>query len=198
MQRAGMSVKCVLVKVLLAVVFVLAMLPQSAVAAPSPETFKQNEQGLEKQFEAFLKAYQRGDDKGMDEGFALFRLPKAAEWFGNYFSAEDAAKLASLYDREMSDAEASLIEDMNKADPGSRFRVRSEARGDGGTGQGSTGGYGFKPVKPITVEQFRLEFRSGSHDQKFSFIANFVYVDGAYRFVGGGGVAFWAKPGAGR
>src|SRR6266702_5175140 len=108
MQRAGMSVKCVLVKVLLAVVFVLAMLPQSAVAAPSPETFKQNEQGLEKQVEAFLKAYQRGDDKGMDEGFALFRLPKAAEWFGNYFSAEEAAKLASLYDREMSDAEASL------------------------------------------------------------------------------------------
>jgi hypothetical protein len=53
-------------------------------------------------------------------------------------------------------------------------------------------------VKPIAVEQFRLEFRSGSHDQKFSFIANFVYVDGAYRFVGGGGAAFWAKPEAGR
>jgi hypothetical protein len=176
----------------------LGLSAQLAAAGPNPETYKQNAQGLEKQFEAFLKAYQRGDDKGMDEGFALFRLPKEKEWFEDYFSAEDAAKLVATYDREMSEAEASLIEDMNKADPGSRFRVRCEARGDGGAGQGSTGGYGFKPVKPIAVEQFRLEFRSGSHDQKFSFIANFVYVDGAYRFVGGGGVAFWAKPGAHR
>jgi hypothetical protein len=53
-------------------------------------------------------------------------------------------------------------------------------------------------VKPIPVEQFQLEFRSSSHDQKFMFIANFVYMDGAYRFVGGGGVPFWAKPGVGR
>jgi hypothetical protein len=166
--------------------------------AAGTETYKQNEDGLAKQFEQFLKAYQRGDDKGMDESFAVFRLPKAQEWFGEHFSAEDAAKLGATYEREMSEAEASLIEDMNKADPGSRFRVRCEARGDGGAGQGNTGGYGFKPVKPIAVEQFRLEFRSGSHDQKFSFIANFVYVDGAYRFVGGGGVAFWAKPGVGR
>ncbi len=181
------------------VVLALLTLPLlRAATAPNSDSYKQNEQGLEKQFEAFLKAYQRGDDKGMDVGFGLFRLPKAQEWFGEHFSAEDAAKLASLYDRELSDAEASLIEDMNKADPGSRFRVRCEARGDGGAGQGSAGGYGFKPVKPIAVEQFRLEFRSGSHDQKFSFISNFVYVDGAYRFVGGGGVAFWAKPGAGR
>jgi hypothetical protein len=181
------------------VLLLLVAVPlQRAATAPAAETYKQNEQGLEKQFEAFLKAYQRGDDKGMDEGFAVFRLPKAKEWFGDHFSAEDAAKLVATYDREMSEAESSLIEDMNKADPGSRFRVRCEARGESPAGQDSAGGYGFKPVKPIAVEQFRLEFRSGSHDQKFSFIANFVYVEGAYRFVGGGGVAFWAKPGASR
>jgi hypothetical protein len=185
-------------KVLLAVVFVLAMPPQSIVAEPGPETYKQNGQGLEKQFESFLKAYQKGDDKGMDESFGVFRFPKAQEWFGNYFSAEDAAKLVAVYDREVSDAESSLIEDMNKADPGSRFRARCEARGDSPSGQDTAGGYGLRPMKPISVEQFRLEFRSGSHDQKFSFIANFVYVDGAYRFVGGGGVPFWAKPGVGR
>ena len=187
-----------MIQVFLATLLVLSMQGGSTVATPNAETYKQNEQGLEKQFEPFLKAYQKADDKGMDETFALFRLPKEKEWFEDYFSAEDAAKLVASYDREMSEAEASLIEDMNKADPGSRFRVRCEARGDGGAGQGNTGGYGFKPVKPIAVEQFRLEFRSGSHNQKFSFIANFVYVDGAYRFVGGGGVAFWAKPGVGR
>jgi len=181
-----------------AAVCAFALDGRAAVAKPNAETYKQNEQGLEKQFEAFLKAYQRGDDKAMDEGFAVFRLPKAQGWFGDHFSAEDAAKLVAAYDREMSDAEASLIEDMNKADPGSRYRARCEARGVSPAGQESAGGYGFKPVKPIAVEQFRLEFRSGSHDQKFSFIANFVYMDGAYRFVGGGGVAFGGKRGAGR
>jgi hypothetical protein len=176
----------------------LAMPLQCAATAPNPETYKQNAQGLEKQFEPFLKAYQKGDDKGMDESFAVFRFPKAKAWFGNYFSEDDAAKLSSAYDREVSDAESSLIEDMNRADPGSRFRARCEPRGDSGAGQASSGGYGIRPLKPIAVEQFRLEFRSGNHNQKFSFIANFVYVDGAYRFVGGGGVAFWAKPGANR
>ncbi len=176
----------------------LAVPLQRVAAAPNPETYRQNAQGLEKQFESFLKAYQKGDDKGMDESFGVFRLPKAQEWFGNYFSAEDAAKLSSAYEREISDAESSLIEDMNKADPGSRFRVRCEARGASPAGQDSAGGYGLRPLKPIPVEQFRLEFRSGSHDQKFSFIANFVYVEGAYRFVGGGGAAFWAKPGVHR
>jgi hypothetical protein len=188
----------IIIRMFIAALLALTMQERSTVATPNAETYKQNEQGLEKQFEAFLKAYQRGDDKGMDEGFAVFRLPKSKEWFENHFSAEDSAKLSSVYEREVSDAEASLIEDMNKSDPGSRFRARCEARGESPAGQESAGGYGFRPVKPIAVEQFRLEFRSGSHDQKFSFIANFVYVDGAYRFVGGGGVAFWGKPGAGR
>ena len=93
------------------------------------ETYKQNGQGLEKQFEPFLKAYQKGDDKGMDESFGVFRFPKAKEWFGNYFSPENAAKLSSAYEREISDAESSLIEkDMNKADPGSRFPERTVKR----------------------------------------------------------------------
>jgi hypothetical protein len=181
-----------------AVLFLFASQPRSSPGAPSTEIYKQNAQGLEKQFEPFLKAFQKGDDKGMDESFGVFRFPKPKEWFGNYFSSEDAAKLVSVYDREVSDAEGSLIEDLNRADPGSRFRVRCEPRGDSGAGQDSSGGYGVRPVRPTAVEQFRLEFRSSSHDQKFSFIANFVYVDGAYRFVGGGGAPFWAKPGAGR
>jgi hypothetical protein len=181
---------------LVAVVCIFAWQGRSTIATPNAETYKKNEQGLEKQFEPFLKAYQKGDDRGMDESFAAFQIPKAKEWFGNYFSAEDAAKLVSAYDREISEAESSLIEDMNRADPGSRFRARCEPRGESSAGE--TGGYGFRPLKPITVEQFQLEFRSSSHDQKFRFIADFVYVDGAYRFVGGGGAAFWAKPGVTR
>jgi len=173
----------------------LAMPVQPVASAPSAETYKQNAQGLEKQFEAFLKAFHRNDDKGMDEGFAIFRLPHAKEWFGNYFSPEDAERLSSAYNAEVNDGENSLIGLMNGADPGSKYRVRCEPRGDAEAGQAKGGESGIQPLKSMSVEQFRLEFRSWDHNQKFSFIANFVYVDGAYRYVGGGGVAFWAKPG---
>lgn len=196
-RTEGFALPGKVASLLLAVVAMLAIQMRGAATA-NAETYKQNEQGLEKQFEAFLKAYQRGDDKGMDEGFAVFRVPRAKEWFEGNFSAEDAAKLVAVYDREINEAEASLIEDMNKADPGSKFRVRCEPRGKITEGQDSAGGYGFRPSKAITVEQFQLEFFSSSHNQRFRFISNFVYVEGAYRFVGGGGAAFWAKPGAGR
>ena len=93
---------CNLIKVLGAVLCVFPLPGRTIARTPNAETYKQNEHGLEKQFEAFLKAYQRCDDKGMDEGFAVFRIPKAQEWFGNHFSAEDAAKLSAVYDREMS------------------------------------------------------------------------------------------------
>jgi len=132
----------------------------------------------------------------MDESFAVFRFPKPKESFGNYFSPDDAERLNSAYDTEVREGENSLIQLMNLADPGSRYRVRCEPRGDNGAGQSRTGVDGVKPLKPIMVEQFQLEFRSSNHDQKFRFVANFVYVDGAYRFVDGGEVAFWAKPAA--
>jgi hypothetical protein len=197
-RAQGKLVKEKTLQFCLALFFVLLLLlatPLQRVAtAASAETYKQNAQGLEKQFESFLKAYQRGDDKGMDEGFAVFRFPKPKEWFWSNFSPEDAVQLNAEYDAQVIEAESALIQDMNLSDPGSRFHVRCEANG---TVQGRPGD-GFEPLKPIPVEQFRFEFHSSNHGQKFTFVANFVYADGAYRFAGGGGVPFWAKPGARR
>src|SRR5258708_32869680 len=156
-----------MIQVFLAILLVLTMQGRSSVATPNAETYKQNEQGLEKQFEPFLKAYQKADDKGMDESFAVFRLPKAKEWFGNYFSPEDAAKLSAAYDREISDAESSLIEDMNRADPGSRFRVRCEARGESAAGADSSGGGRFSPLRPVAGGAFLVGVRAGSSSRDY-------------------------------
>lgn len=159
------------------------------------ETYKHDAQGLEKQFEPFLKAYQRGDDKGMDETFALFRFPRPKEWFAANFSPDGAERLLAAYDTEVSEAESSLIEDMNRADPGSGFKVRCEPRGDaGGAGKPRPEEGGIQPKQEIPVEQFMLEFRSSKAGQRFRVIVNFVYADGAYRFVGGGGAPLWVKP----
>jgi hypothetical protein len=115
---------------------------------------------------------------------------KAKEWFAGHFSAEDAAQLDTSYGKQVTDAQNALIEDMNTADPGSKFHVRCESRGVVASGTGKAGGSGIQPVKPVQVEQFVMEFLSGN-GKKFLFLANFVYEDGAYRFVGGGGGPFW-------
>ena len=168
--------------------------PYMAAAAPKEEAYKQNADGLEKEFEAFLKAYHKGDDAGMEQGFGIFRIPDAKAWFAEHFSPEEAERLSKAYAREVNDAMNALIEDMNRAGAGNKFGVHCEARGDvaPGTGKAATVA-GVLPVKPVRVEQFVMEFQALGTRVKFLFIANFVYVDGAYRFVGGGGGPFWWK-----
>ncbi len=171
---------------------VLTMVAMS-IAAPAGETYKQSADGLAKEFEGFLKAYHKGDDKGMDEAFGVFRIPNSKEWFASHFAPEDAARLEAAYGRQITDGQGSLIEDMNQAGVGNKYSVHCEARGDVAAGSGKAGGDAILPVKPVRVEQFVMEFQAGGTRAKFLFMANFVYVEGAYRFVGGGGGPFWAK-----
>lgn len=152
------------------------------------ETYKQSTDGLVKEFEGFLRAYHKGDDKGMDEGFGVFRIPNSKAWFAANFSAQDAERLEKAYAREFGDGQTALIEDMNHAGAGNKFGLHCEARGDVAAGSA-----GIPPVKPVRVEQFLMEFQASGTREKFLFMANFVYVDGAYRFVGGGGGPFWGK-----
>jgi len=156
--------------------------------AVAGESFKQNADGLAREFETFLKAYHKGDDPMMDAGFGMFRIPNSKAWFAANFPAEEAERLDKAYAREFSDAQNSLIEDMNHAGAGNKFGLHCEARGDVAAGSA-----GIPPVKPVRVEQFVMEFQASSTRERFLFMANFVYVDGAYRFVGGGGGPFWAK-----
>ena len=51
----------------------------------------------------------------------------------------------------------------------------------------------MQPLKAIPVEQFILEFESTKSLKRFRVVANFVYIDGAYRFVGGGGAPLWVR-----
>jgi hypothetical protein len=178
---------------LIALLATLVVVPSGAVMGPAGETYKQSEDGLAKEFEGFLKAYHKGDDAGMDAAFGVFRLPNAKEWFAEHFEKEDAERLSGTYAQQVADAQASLIEDMNRAGAGNKFSVHCQARGDVPAGTGKAGGEGVIPVKAVRVEQFLLEFQAGGTRQKFMFMANFVYEDGAYRFVGGGGGPFWGK-----
>ena len=167
---------------------VCAMLLQCAAAG---ETYKQDGQGLAKEFEGFIKAYHKGDDEGMAEAFGIFRIPNEKEWFSEHFSKDDAGRLSAAYGQQVTDAMNALIEDMNSAGAGNKFGLHCEARGDvpAGTGKDEA----TRPVKAVRVEEFVMDFQALGTRAKFLVMANFVYVDGAYRFVGGGGGPFWRK-----
>jgi len=97
-------------------------------------------------------------------------------------------KLSAAYDREISDAEKFTdrgYESRGSGQPVSECDARLVEESAGG-GRPAPGGMGFRPLKPIAVEQFRLEFRSGSHDQKFSFYCEFC-------LCGMGRTGLWAE-----
>ena len=50
-------------------------------------------------------------------------------------------------------------------------------------------------LKEVPVEQFEITI-STNDGKKFSSLGNFVYVDGAYRYVGKGAFPFWSMPDA--
>jgi hypothetical protein len=50
------------------------------------------------------------------------------------------------------------------------------------------------PLKPVPVEQFTVEMVDEKSGKKFSSLGNFVFVDGAYRFVGNGAFPLWSMP----
>jgi hypothetical protein len=54
-----------------------------------------------------------------------------------------------------------------------------------------------KPTREVPVEAFEIEFVS-EDGRRFSELANFVFSNGAYRYVGKGAYPFWSMPDATR
>jgi len=48
----------------------------------------------------------------------------------------------------------------------------------------------------VPQKQFEIEMQAQGSGKHFSFLGNFVYVDGAYRYVGKGAFPFWSMPDA--
>jgi hypothetical protein len=165
-------------------------------ARPGSETYKQNQHGLEKQFEPFLKAYSKGDLQGQDKAFVVFQFPDAKAWFGQYFQADRVEQLVWDGEAEVDSKKNVLRRMMTIVERGSRFRARCKPHSDTGTGSVRPRQSSVSPLKPVPIEQFDIEIESERTGKKFSFLGNYVYVDGAYRYVGKGAYPFWSMPDA--
>ena len=180
----------------IAVYLALFLIASACYSGALPENYKQSPKGLEKQFEPFLKAYQKGDKVGQDEAFGSFRLPNAKAWFEQYFHQEDAQQLAWDVESEADVENASLGTMMNLVSRGARFRASCKPYKQAEQATVKPRMNSVVPVKQVTVEQFEIELQADGSNKRFSFLANFVYVDGAYRYVGKGAYPFWSMPDA--
>jgi hypothetical protein len=166
----------------------------SAVAVPN--SYKQDTHGLEKQFEPFFKAYQKGTESTEADAFKVFQFPDAKAWFAQYFRPEDVEQLTWDAEAETEKEAKTLRMMMNIVARGGHFHAHCEAHSTAETGNLKERQNGVRPVKPVPVEQFKIKVQDEKTGKWFSWQGNFVYVDGAYRFAGGGAFPLWSMPDA--
>ncbi len=169
-------------------------LPISKTGRPSPPTYSQDAKGLQKQYDPLLKAYSKGKQEEIDKEFSIFLLPDEDKWFGEYFSATDIEKLKEDYSQVVRLHEQGFITITTKVlHTTSKFRAHCSPHGSGDKTKFQPRADAIRSTRDVPVEQFEVEFTSDD-GKKFSDLENFVYVDGAFRFLGKGAYPFWAQP----
>ncbi|MGA8145173.1 MAG: hypothetical protein WB987_14905 [Candidatus Acidiferrales bacterium] len=150
---------------------------------------------MELQYQQFIDVF---DDKPAlaHQAFAIFSLPNPADWFAKYFSKDYVEQLGWDNESELRTYERVLLRGLEAVPAGTRFRVRCKPPHADPTSRMLPRSDAIRPDDPIPVEQFVTEFdpipKRGYG--RFSMLVNYVYVDGAFRYVGKGAYPFWLMP----
>jgi len=170
-------------------------LPASKFSAPRG-VYSHDAKGLEKEWDPFLKAVSKRDAASINERYKIFLIPSHETWFGTYFKKEDVEQLGWDYEAEAENGKHSMIT-MTNLLGGAGFHAHCEPPTSNRQTQLAPRADAFLPVQPVPVEQFTIAI-SSDNGKRFSFLANYVYEDGAFRFVGKGAYPFWSMPDAAR
>jgi TonB family protein len=180
----------VAVLILLSAPLATAQVPQEVNSG-----YPNSEEGFRSQFNAILQAY---CSEGKAQGSSLLdnlRLPNQANWFGQNFDPNEAAKLSERYDRIAPDEQASLektIEDICKA-PNVTFSMHVDNTELHEPPASVHAIFTRSQVQPLhELKTVRFDFKievKGKYAGGWEF--TLIYEDGAFRFVGGGGWPFW-------
>lgn len=168
-------------------------LPKSA---DTPVAFSHDAKGLESQYQPLIEAFAAGNSAQAHQAFEAFFLPNPADWFAKYFAKDQVEQLGQDNESELSRYERVLLRELGAVPAGTRFRVRCKPPHADPATQMLPRPDAPVPRAPIPVEQFVTEFdpvpklRYG----RFSMLVNYVYVDGAFRYIGKGAYPFWSMP----
>jgi hypothetical protein len=186
----------------LAAVVILAFAPRysarsnrHATTGDNFATFSHDAKGLEHQYQATIDAF-GGKSGQFHQAFAIFSLPNPADWFAKYFEKAQAEELGWDYESELGTYERILIRGMDAVPPDTSFRVRCKPPHADPITRMQPRSVATLPGVSIPIEQFVTEFdpiKKLGHG-RFSMLVNYVYVDGAFRYVGRGAFPFWSAP----
>jgi hypothetical protein len=156
-------------------------------------TYSQDAKGLEKQLEPLVKAWNKHDDRAIDQAGKVFLIPDATEWFGKYF-AKDQAGLLATEDQGQVVAFATITPAMMSIlAKGQKIRVQVSAADKSAPTKIQPRADAPVPTGPVPIEQFNIALVA-EKGMTMSLLCNFVYVDGAYRYLGKGAYPFWSMP----
>jgi hypothetical protein len=165
---------------------------QTRASEHGAQSYSHDARGLEQEYDGFLQAAASGDTQERDRQFAVFTLPDMSAWFGQYFAKEQVQQLGWDYEAEGAVYEKSLLSVM-KNWPQERFYAHCKAL----SGAPLTGlqprADAVQPSRLVPLEQFEVKFVADGGANS-SQMVNFVYVDGAFRYMGGGAYPFWSMP----
>jgi hypothetical protein len=162
-----------------------------------PTTYSQNAKGLELQFQPLLQALAAGQNSAdIDQALAIFALKNPSEWFGKYFVKEHVEQLSGEYQNALKDYRRDILDSLRRSPAGTSFRVHCKAPHPDPSTRIQPRADAVVPLVALQIEQFVTEFEPEHHSNgaRFSLFANYVYVDGAYRYVGKGAYPFWSAP----
>jgi hypothetical protein len=180
-------------------VLVLCGLPgiyfQFSVSASSAK-YSQDAKGLEKQYELFLAAYAKHDSAAMDQAFTVFALPQPERWFGAYFAEQDLDQVVKENELDLVTYKKSLPNMMKQLSEGHRYHAHVERLKPLSKIDLLPRPDPLLPIAAVPIEQYSitLEAVTGNTGISFAEMANFVYVDGSYRYLGTGPYPFWSAP----
>ncbi len=165
--------------------------------ADTPATFDHDAKGLERQYQPFIDAFAEKSEQ-VHQAFAIFALPNPADWFAKYFAKDQVEQLGWDNESELSTYERVLLRGLGAVPAETKFRVRCKPPHADPTTRMEPRSAAILPGVSIPVEQFVTEFDSIPKLRygKFSMLVNYVYVDGAFRYVGKGAYPFWSMPDA--
>lgn len=171
---------------------------ESLGAVSLPSSYSHDAKGLEAEYQPFLKAFNKGQVPPYDKEFAAFIRPDRSAWFGQYFEMTQVQALVDDYEAKIALWQKSEVTIKTKLwPPGTHFKVHCKAHlpSDPGFPPRQNA---YQPKQPIPIEQFEVAFEAdkvGARGARSaSTLVNMVWVDGAYRYVGGVSYPFWSMP----
>jgi hypothetical protein len=165
-------------------------------ASADTVAFSHDAKGLESQYQLFLDAFAAVKPAEFHKALAIFALPNPAEWFAKYFAKDQVELLVRENESELNAYEQALLRSMAAVLPGTRFHVRCKSPHPDPVIHMQPRSDASVPIAEIAVEHFVCEFSPAPKlkNGRFSMYVNYVYVDGAFRYVGKGAYPFWSAP----